>query len=212
MRDIHASYEAIKPQVDKRLAEFAATGAGTDAIIWKEMCFCTCTPQNNAHRAWAAVEAADQAGLLTTGSADELAVLLRNNGVRFHNHKARYIRANQERFFPQTSAKVRAILQNSNSVRAGRDALAAQVAGWGLKEASHFLRNIGLGADVAILDRHILRRLASCGVIATVPASLTKSAYHETENSMAAFAQAEAVPLDALDLVFWYEETNELFK
>lgn len=37
------------------------------------------------------------------------------------------------------------------------------------KEASHFLRNVGFGEDVAILDRHILRNLERLAVIDEIP-------------------------------------------
>ena len=41
-----------------------------------------------------------------------------------------------------------------------RNWLAENVKGYGLKEASHFIRNIGKSENkIAILDRHILRNL-----------------------------------------------------
>ena len=47
-----------------------------------------------------------------------------------------------------------------------RNFIAENVKGYGLKEASHFLRNIGKSDNqIAILDRHILRNLKALDII-----------------------------------------------
>ncbi len=82
----------------------------------------------------------------------------------------------------------------------------------GYKEASHFLRNIGLGEDLAILDRHILKNLALLGVIEEVPSSPTKRIYLEIEKKMTAFSGQAGIPMGELDLLLWYKEAGEVFK
>jgi N-glycosylase/DNA lyase len=86
------------------------------------------------------------------------------------------------------------------------------IPGLGYKEASHFLRNIGLGCDLAILDRHIMRCLLECGVILEIPASLNRKRYLELEQKMKDFSAMLDIPLSHLDLVFWYSEKGEIFK
>jgi len=86
------------------------------------------------------------------------------------------------------------------------------VKGLGYKEASHFLRNIGLGEDLAILDRHILKNLALLGVIAEVPESPSKRLYLEIEKQMTAFSCKVGIPMGQLDLLLWYKEAGEIFK
>lgn len=49
------------------------------------------------------------------------------------------------------------------------------------KEASHFLRNVGFGEDIAILDRHILKNLVKLEVINELPKTLTPKLYLEIE-------------------------------
>jgi len=88
----------------------------------------------------------------------------------------------------------------------------ANVLGLGYKEASHFLRNIGLGEDLAILDRHILKNLALLGVIDKVPESPTKRLYIEIEKQMTAFSSQAGIPMGQLDLLLWYKEAGEIFK
>ncbi len=86
------------------------------------------------------------------------------------------------------------------------------VKGMGYKEASHFLRNIGFGEELAILDRHILKNLKEFGVIDEIPSSISKKKYMEIESKMKEFSVSANIPIDHLDLVFWYKETGEIFK
>jgi N-glycosylase/DNA lyase len=145
---------------------------------------------------------------LAHGSAEQVGAVLRECGVRFHNHKARYITENRETFYPHTKKRLARILEQDDP----HGALAARVAGWGMKEAAHFMRNIGFGHVSSILDRHILRRLAGCGVIPSIPKTLSPARYRNIDQAMKAFAAACGIPLAALDFVFWYQETGELFK
>ncbi|MBI4175854.1 MAG: DNA lyase, partial [Candidatus Aenigmarchaeota archaeon] len=78
-------------------------------------------------------------------------------------------------------------------------------------EASHFLRNVGF-TDLAILDRHIMRNLVRYNAIKEVPKSLTRKKYYYIENRMKSFCARVGIPMDELDLLFWSEETGEVFK
>jgi N-glycosylase/DNA lyase len=210
MSDLFELYTAIQREIDTRLDEFRSIWArGIDHELFRELAFCACTPQTNAQHAWRAVCRLNTT--LEQGSHDEIAAGLRENGVRFHNNKAAYIVANRARFFPNTKAQVSSILQ-SGSIVAARETLVRHVAGWGLKEASHFLRNTGHGSAICILDRHILRQLASYGVIPALPTSLSGKTYRAIETAMMEFARNEAIPVDALDLVFWFKAKSEVFK
>ncbi len=82
----------------------------------------------------------------------------------------------------------------------------------GYKESSHFLRNIGFGDDIAILDRHILKNLVKYGVIKEIPKSLTDKKYLEIEQKMKKFSEEAEIPFSHLDLLWWSEETGEIFK
>ncbi|MDR2658505.1 MAG: N-glycosylase/DNA lyase [Spirochaetaceae bacterium] len=212
MTDLLNVYVEIKKDIDKRLGEFAAIWKnGGDTEIFKELCFCTCTPQNNARKAWGAILYLEKNEMIEKGDALSIAGALRENGVRFHQNKARYIITNRENFYPDTKNKILEVIDNKSCVEA-RDSLQKKVFGWGLKEASHFLRNVGMGDGICILDRHILRQLVVYGVINEVPSSITGTVYHKIEQKMLSFAERESIPVDALDLIFWYKEKNELFK
>jgi N-glycosylase/DNA lyase len=80
-----------------------------------------------------------------------------------------------------------------------------------MKEASHFLRNIGV-RGLAILDRHIFRHLIRLQVIRAMPKSLTKKRYLSIEKKWHRFADDVGISLDELDLLFWSMETGEIRK
>jgi N-glycosylase/DNA lyase len=203
------TYHKLKPAIEERLSAFSAVWTnGDDRVLFREMCFCTCTPQTNAHKGWAAASSLYETGLLTEGTAAHIAGVLRGSGVRFHNNKAQYIMQNRDNFWPHTKKRLAEILPSHDP----QTELCRRVAGWGMKEAAHFMRNIGFGHIACILDRHILRQLALCGVIAKIPPSLTVPLYREIDAKMKYLAQELNIPLAALDLVFWYNETGELFK
>ena len=82
----------------------------------------------------------------------------------------------------------------------------------GYKEASHFLRNIGMGERLAILDRHILKNLVLLGVLDEVPMSMNANRYLEIEKRLLDYSDKIKIPADHLDLLLWYKETGEIFK
>jgi N-glycosylase/DNA lyase len=93
-----------------------------------------------------------------------------------------------------------------------REWLVENVKGIGYKEASHFLRNIGLGRDMAVLDVHILRNLKRYDIIDKRLDSLTRKSYMDIENRMRKFSERIDIPMEELDLLFWAKETGFIFK
>jgi N-glycosylase/DNA lyase len=89
--------------------------------------------------------------------------------------------------------------------------LAAEVNGLGMKEASHFLRNIG-HLDLAIIDRHILTHLLACGAIDAIPRSITPARYRGLEESFESLAHRFGLSMQQLDLLFWSFEEGSVRK
>ena len=79
-----------------------------------------------------------------------------------------------------------------------------------MKEASHFLRNIGY-KDVAIIDFHIIDLLERNGLIKK-PKNMTKDKYIEIENILRSLARDVDLDLASLDLYLWYIETGKVLK
>jgi len=208
LEELRNEWRERRTVIERRLRDFRRVGGGTDRGMFAELAFCLLAIQTSARRSDEAVRALAANGLLWRGSRRPIAAFLRRR-IRFHNHKAAYIVAARERFHGGESLGgwLRATPPNE-----AREHLVREVDGFGYKEASHFLRNVGRGEDFAILDRHILRNLVHHGVIREVPKSLTARRYLVIEDRVRAFAEDVQIPIAAIDLLFWSRETGEVFK
>ena len=201
-------YEKKKVGIKKRLNDFSEMAKKGEEEIFEELVFCLLTPQSKARLCDKAVKKLKEKGALFNG--DEKAVKAWIAGVRFPNEKARYIVAAQNLFINGNNVKIKDKLAGNDKEIRGW--LVKNVKGLGYKEASHFLRNIGIGLELAILDRHILKNLKRYGVIEEIPKYLTTKKYFEIEEKMREFAKTIGIPMAELDLLFWSMEAGEVFK
>ncbi|MDP8217859.1 MAG: N-glycosylase/DNA lyase [Candidatus Theseobacter exili] len=202
-------YKNKKEKIEERLDEFKSVWKNLDRDIFSELCFCICTPQSKAVYCDRAVSSLTKSGVLFSGKYDQIRNGLK--GVRFPNNKAKYIFEARCMFYKDGSLKIKDKLDISNILKC-REWLVNNVKGLGYKEASHFLRNIGFGKDLAILDVHILNNMKKFSIINEIPKSITKKLYYSLENDLRVFATNKNIPMDALDLLFWSLETGEIFK
>lgn len=86
-----------------------------------------------------------------------------------------------------------------------------RIKGLGYKEASHFLRNIGL-KGYAILDKHILRSLAELKIISDPKPPNSRLKYLTIEKEVKKLAVCLKIDFDELDLVLWSLKTGEILK
>jgi N-glycosylase/DNA lyase len=201
-------YIPIKPQIEARLMDFSRIWENaSDEELFRELVFCLLTPQSKAKTCWKAVQRLDRKCMISDASPARVSEEL--VGVRFNLRKGEYICLARSML---SSRSLRATLAGFADAAAAREWLVENVKGLGYKEASHFLRNIGLGEELAILDRHILKNLALLGVIKEVPSSPTKKMYLEIERKMTAFSKEAKIPMGHLDLLLWYKEAGEVFK
>ena len=214
IQKIFEIWNEIKERVYFRLREFENLWKyGSDEDIFSEFAFCILTPQSKAKVCWNAILEMKKTKKLFYGNKDDLYDSLK--GVRFRKRKAHYIVKAREYFSQNGELAIKEILSKfieSYGVLKTRDILVKDIKGMGYKEASHFLRNIGFGQDIAILDRHILRSLKRYGVIDDIPKSLTGRRYFEIEGKMREFSKRLGLGLVYLDFIFWYMGTGEVFK
>lgn len=208
MRDyLQKTYNERKEIIKNRLIDFKKEFEKDDKHVFGELCFCLLTPQSKAKLCWRAIEKLKETGLLYNGDQKQVKAWL--GAVRFNENKSGYI-LNARELFPDFKVKQKLI--ELNDPKEMREWLVKNVKGYGYKEASHFLRNIGFGQNLAILDRHILKNLVKYEVIPEFPKSLTPKLYKEIEEKMSLFSKDVEIPMDELDLVFWSEEAGEVFK
>ena len=198
--NIQEEYQKKQPIIQQRLNQFKQI---REKDYFYELCFCLLTPQSSAFKADACIQELKQKDFLNN-SVNPAPILLKK--TRFHNNKAGYLLEFKSRHLHVFSS-----LKKLNNPTEKRDFLVKAVTGLGLKESSHFLRNVGY-ENLAILDRHILKNLLKLGVIKELPKTLTRKTYLEIEEKFLQYSKEINIPLDHLDLLFWSMETGEVFK
>ena len=208
--EIKYLYNKIKPDIVKRIREFREIWKKADnEELFIELSFCLFTPQSGARQCWKAVNRLIDKNLLFYGTAEEIAEEI--NIVRFRNNKSRYLVEARDRFTTEGSC-IRGCLDENLKQAEKREWLVKNVKGLGYKEASHFLRNIGIGTDLAILDRHILKNMALLGIIDEIPKNINRKVYLDFEDKLRKYSVKSNIPLEHLDFVLWYKEAGEVFK
>ena len=204
-------YAEIKKNIDTRLKLFKKVWKdGSENNLFIELVFCLLTPQSKAKTCWEAVENLVDKNILFKGSKDQ--ILKEVSVIRFKNNKTAYILQARRQFYKNGESRLKSLLSKLDDVGEKRDWLVENIKGIGYKEASHFLRNIGFGENIAILDRHILKNLKLLNVIPDIPVSLSKKQYLLIEKKMKKFSKKINISLSHLDLLLWYKETGEVFK
>lgn len=208
---VKAFYAEKKAEIDRRLQDFRDVwNNGGNREIHVELSFCVLTPQSKARSAWAAITAIRDNGLLFNGTPEEIAPYLRS--VRFFNNKSRFLVELREQMTKNGELVTKDFFAGLKTPLAMRDWIVKNIKGMSYKEAGHFIRNVGFGDDIAILDRHILKNLVRLGAIPEVPASLSPKVYLSIEETMRAFCSKIDIPMAAMDLLLWCMEAGEIFK
>ncbi|MFA7675764.1 MAG: N-glycosylase/DNA lyase [Endomicrobiia bacterium] len=204
-------WKSAKNKISQRVNHFNNVfKTGSEEAIFAELAFCLFTPQSKAISCWKAVNILYDKNLLLRGSAKEISDNI--NNVRFHNNKAKYLVEARDKFTVNNKISIKEKISSFKSSIELRQWLIENIKGIGYKEASHFLRNIGLGLDLAILDRHILKNLKLFEAIDEIPQTLTPKKYLEIEEKMKIFCKKLKIPMSHMDLLMWCMQTGGIFK
>ena len=190
--------------IGKRLEEFSQIPSKD---YFYELAFCILTPQSSAANAEQTILELKQDKFWEQGFDPTSYLRNPKHYIRFHNTKAKRLLKIREEF----EALLPHLVDKNLEAEKKREIVLASVHGLGMKEASHFLRNIGM-RGLAILDRHILKHLVRLHVIRAIPKSLTKKRYLSVESRWKKFAKSIDISMDELDLLFWSMETGKIRK
>lgn len=211
LEQIKIAHHARREEIQSRLREFEDIWQrGTDEKLWEEMVFCFFTGGCSAKMGLRSIEAVRP--LLLAGDHGQLAEAL--SGVhRYPFARAGYIIASRNFLESHCQMRLREKLENFENDLARRDWLVREkgIKGLGYKEASHFLRNIGL-KGYAILDKHVLRSMAELGIIDDPQPPATRARYLAVEEKLKELAALTEIDFDELDLVLWSMKTGEILK
>ncbi|MGL4365275.1 MAG: N-glycosylase/DNA lyase [Cetobacterium sp.] len=210
--EVQKIYENIRSRIEERLDEYRKIWRdGDNKDIFCELAFCILTPQSKARNAWKAISELRDNNLLFTGSEEEMLPFL--NIVRFNRTKAKNLYILRKQMTDENGKFItKDFFSTFNSSFEMREWIVKNIRGMSYKEASHFLRNIGFGQELAILDRHILKNLAALDVIKEVPKTVTPKLYKEIEEKLKEYCKEIDIPMENIDLLLWYLEAKDIFK
>lgn len=209
--EILKAYQEKKDEIQRKLKEFKKVLKEDDKRIFAELAFCILTPQSKALVCNRVSFQLEKSRVLFDGNKKEIESFL--VGVRFPKSKAKYIVEARNFFTKNGKLKIKDFILSFTNTFELRDWLVKNVKGVGMKEASHFIRNIGFGnEELAILDRHILKNLKEIGVIKRIPKVLTKKIYLKIEEKMRNFCKKIGIPMYELDMLLWSKETGMVLR
>lgn len=211
VEELRQIYNDRRGVIQERLAEFSKLReSASDERLFEELTFCIYTAGASARMGLRCVEAVRP--VLMTGSMRDIQKAL-DHRHRWPDARGAYVYETREYLRENFGLRMRGLLEGFGSDEERRDFFAANpgVRGLGYKEGSHFLRNVGF-RGYAILDKHILARLAEFGVIESPKPPSTKKKYVALEEKMKLFAREIGLDFDELDLLLWYTKTGEILK
>lgn len=210
VEELKKDYRLKQGVIQSRLKEFEQTLNKGDAEIFKELCFCILAANSSAEMGLKSLTAIEDIVL----KADLPALQNRlSRGFRYWRVRPSYIVHTRDYLRREYGFKLRALLQ-SFSDHESRRAFFAQnkdIKGIGMKEASHFLRNVGCHG-YAILDKHIRNCLCELGVIRRNRKPLSPGRYRKIERKMRVFSDWIGIDMDELDLLLWSRKTGKILK
>ncbi len=190
--------------IKERMKEFAEKKKATNSTLFSELCFCLLTANFDAEKTIRVQKEIRAKGFLSL-TEKQLSKKLKQLGHRFPNTRAKYIVEARKHY-----KELKKVLNSFNNDKERREWLLKNIKGLGLKEASHFLRNVGF-ENVAIIDFHIIDLLVKNSLIEKSKA-LTKKKYLEIEEVLEKIAKKTNLSLGELDLFLWFLETGKVLK
>ncbi|HIH15339.1 MAG TPA: N-glycosylase/DNA lyase [Nanoarchaeota archaeon] len=188
-KELYHHYEKHKKAIKERLQEFKQVR--DEKKTFREICFCILAANTSSKMASRVMNGVGE--VIFTGSEQEIRERLHALSCRFYNKRAEYI-----------------FLARNVPIKFERDYLAENIKGFGYKESSHFLRNMG-HSDYAILDKHVLRAMQEFGIIKKIP-TMNKKNYLILEKKLKLFSKYLNISMDELDFVLWSRKSGEILK
>jgi N-glycosylase/DNA lyase len=189
--------------VENRKQDFIRAGKSSPEIIYGELCFCILTANTSAEMGIRTQEIIGLEGFL---NFDEVTMRkkLKEARYRFYNVRSKFLV--QSRWIVDELPHIIAMKDRIGA----RDYLVNNLKGIGYKEASHFLRNVGV-FDFSILDKHILNMIRKEHPERKFLVGSRKN-YLETEKTILEFADSISLEPGILDLYLWKIATGKLLK
>ncbi len=196
--------------------------------IWKELCFCLLSGNVAFELVKSVIEVLEKKGLLNYNwileekqskklifklfSEPNFEPKKKDGSLRKYRYpKKRSEEITKAANILYSKSSLKNILESFSSDVDVRNFLAKNIPGIGIKESSHFLRNIGYSDTLAIIDIHVLNYLKQNRFVdpLDVP-NLTNSKYEKLEKILQNLAEFHGLNLGILDLAIWHYMRNKM--
>ncbi len=204
MEDFFKHYYDMKPLIKSKLDEFQQINNKQE--LWlEEMVFCVFAANSSAEMGLKATNLVRP--VLENGSFDQIKERVKGK-VRFYNVRTKYLIKNREtlKLFPNIKSHL-----DSLDFYDRRLFIKNNFLGFGFKESSHFLRNIGY-KGYGIIDKHVIRLMHELGVFEKNTPPKNEREYYDYEKKLHIFASENDLDVDALDLALWSYATGKIIK
>lgn len=196
----------LKNSAKEILLEFKKNLNKNNDELFVELCFCIIVANNSIENG---LRAYNSIGLdFLKLEEKELKEKLRLTSRRFYNKRAEYIIETRKKH-KGLIEKIEELKNKKIEEYIFRDWLVENIKGFGYKEASHFMRNLGF-FNFAILDRHILKFLYKENLLEKLPTSLNKKNYLEIEKLLIKLAKKLDISMAELDIYLFYIDSGRL--
>lgn len=206
---------AICPDIRERVLD--ASIQKNDRRLWWELSSCILSSQVPYPLSTAAADAIDNDGILhdkrvTVAIRTErlqqllktpLSVDGRRRTYRFPVARARQLAAAHS-VVTDTKCTLGELINTFTDATTARNWFVKHIPGIGPKQASMFLRNVGVTYDLAILDRHVLYYMSKLGMYSGDKYSISGIVhYRRHEEALKKHAEELGFPVGLLDWAIW---------
>ena len=199
-------YKNVEKRAQKRLEEFEKLKNANHDELFEELTFCVFAANSSAEMGLLATRHLKP--VLKDGTLDDYKKAVHKK-VRFYNKRSEYLHYNKEKL-NELNKTLNEILAIKNKHKK-REYIKNNLKGFGLKEASHFLRNTGT-KGLCIIDKHVMRVMKELEVIDKEATIKKDEDYYEIEQKIIMFAKQNKLNIDVLDLAAWSYVTGKIIK
>jgi N-glycosylase/DNA lyase len=193
-------------RVLERVEEFKLNNLAGEEVWFRELLLCILTSNSSFVSAYIALNAIIP--YVFNSDINKISKILKNSRYRFYNIKAKYI-YEAKKFYGNLKSTVKPIADKDQFE--AREFILNNFLGLGMKESSHFLRNVGY-FNLAIIDRHVMNFLYKNAIIESNIIKLNKTRYLYYESFLRSIATSVGYEVGVLDLFIWFHETGTLLK
>ncbi|GGM69901.1 N-glycosylase [Thermogymnomonas acidicola] len=193
----------VRSEVESRAEEFRVLRSSDPLTLFGELCFCIITANTSAELGLRMQRLVPKE-FFAFSSYDALVSRMHSHHCRFYRTRSQYI------YRARWVLPLLPAIVNERDRFYAREFMVANVDGLGYKEASHFLRNVGV-FDFAILDKHVLRLVSREIDVSAFRAGSAKS-YLAVERELAGMASQIGLEPGIFDLYLWKIATGRVLK